>query len=119
MSRRKPGTLFPLELNILEAGIELQAAAGSFYGFALARSLASHDGTGLTAHGTLYKALTRMTEAKLLEASWEDAEIAEAEGRPRRRLYLVTAEGRRVLADALAVAQTASATRPNMGVTFA
>jgi PadR family transcriptional regulator PadR len=117
MSRRRPGTLFPLEQQILEAGMQLQSAVGSFYGFALARSLASDDGTGLTAHGTLYKALTRMTEANLLEATWEDAAIAEAEGRPRRRLYRVTAEGE--VAAAQGQKTMTAALRPTSGMAFA
>ena len=95
MPRRKAGVLLPLEIAILEHGI----AADSFYGFALARSLAD-DGSALTAHGTLYKALARMTEAGLLAAEWEDHAPAEAEGRPRRRLYRVTGEGAKALAAA-------------------
>jgi len=98
MPRRKAGVLLPLELAILEHGI----AADSFYGFALARSLADGAST-LTAHGTLYKALARMTEGGLLTAEWEDHAPAEAEGRPRRRLYRVTGEG----AKANAAAQVA------------
>ena len=71
------------------------------YGFSLAQALAEQDGqTRLVAHGTLYKALDRMRRAGLLTAEWEDAEVAAAEGRPRRRVYEVTAEGRRVLAEA-------------------
>lgn len=106
MARRRPGTLLPLELSILEAGLALHAEAGDFYGFALARQLSGRaDGSGLTSHGTLYKALARMTEAGLLQTEWEDAEIAEADGRPRRRLYRVTGEGeiafRRASADAV------------------
>ena len=94
MARRRPGTLFPLEINILECGLSLQGANQNFYGFALAKQLAaSADGSSLTAHGTLYKALARMTEAGLLEAQWEEASIAEHEGRPRRRLYRVSGEG--------------------------
>lgn len=94
MARRRPGTLFPLEIDILEGGLSLQGSNGNFYGFALAKQLAAGaDGTKLTAHGTLYKALARMTEAGLLEAQWEDASIAEHEGRPRRRLYRVSGEG--------------------------
>jgi PadR family transcriptional regulator PadR len=96
MARRKPGTLFPIELEILNVGIQLQASQGSFYGFALARGLAADDGAGLTGHGTLYKALGRMADSGLLEAEWEDAEIAEQAGRPRRRLYRVTGEGQRI-----------------------
>lgn len=105
MARRKPGTLFPLEIDILECGLALQAADGDFYGFALAKALSGRDdGTGLTAHGTLYKALARMTDAGLLDSSWEDAEIAASDGRPRRRLYTVSGEGARAYRAATAAA---------------
>ncbi len=87
--------MLPLELAILEHGVTTE----TFYGFALARALSDGD-SALTAHGTLYKALARMTEAGLLTAEWEDHSPAEAEGRPRRRLYRVTGEGARVLATA-------------------
>jgi PadR family transcriptional regulator PadR len=70
---------------------------GPFYGFGVAHELAEEDGEALIAHGTLYKALSRMTTAGLLEAQWEDPEIGEQEGRPRRRLYRLTAEGVRAL----------------------
>ena len=62
------------------------------------------DSTGskrLTAHGTLYKALGRLEEAGLLHDRWEDAELALAEGRPRRRLYQLTAAGDAALAEAV------------------
>jgi PadR family transcriptional regulator PadR len=99
MPRRRPGTYLPLEFAILEAGLRLQGADGQFYGFLLARELQDDRGGGpLTAHGTLYKALARLSELGLVTASWEDPERAEAEGRPRRRLYQVTAEGEQVLA---------------------
>ena len=99
MVRRKPGALLPLEVHILEAGLELQAAGSDFYGFALARKIAERDGAGgLTAHGTLYKALGRLSDAGLLESSWEDAALSEAEGRPRRRHYRVSGAGARALA---------------------
>jgi DNA-binding PadR family transcriptional regulator len=93
MARRRPGRLFPLEFDVLECGLNLQSSDGSFYGFALARELSDREGGDLTAHGTLYKALARMKDAGLLEASWEDSAIADAENRPRRRLYTVTGEG--------------------------
>jgi PadR family transcriptional regulator, regulatory protein PadR len=98
--RRKPGTLLPLEVDILEAGLELRRAGGGrFHGFQLAKAIADHGGPRpLTAHGTLYKALQRLEEAGLLESQWEDPGIAAAEGRPRRRLYEVTGAGERVLA---------------------
>jgi PadR family transcriptional regulator, regulatory protein PadR len=97
MPRRRPGVLLPLELRILEHGIVLQAEADSFYGFGMARELAAEGSGSLTSHGTLYKALNRMAASGLLESTWEDPGIAEGEGRPRRRLYRVTAEGMRVL----------------------
>ncbi|MFB2583756.1 PadR family transcriptional regulator [Herbiconiux liukaitaii] len=93
MAKRRPGRLFPLEFDILECGLVLQLRDGTFYGFALARELADRDGAGLTAHGTLYKALSRMKDSGLLAADWEDADSAEVENRPRRRLYRVTGEG--------------------------
>jgi PadR family transcriptional regulator, regulatory protein PadR len=98
--RRKPGTLLPLEVDILDAGLELRRAGGpQFHGFQLAKQIADHAGPRpLTAHGTLYKALQRLEEAGLLQSQWEDPNIAAAEGRPRRRLYEVTGAGERALA---------------------
>lgn len=104
MARRRPGRLFPIEFDILECGLALQARDGSFYGFALARALSDSSGAELTAHGTLYKALSRMKEAGLLDSTWEDPVAADAENRPRRRLYTVTGDGakaHRVESDAL------------------
>jgi DNA-binding PadR family transcriptional regulator len=98
--RRKPGTLLPLEVDILEAGLELRRTGGArFHGFQLAKQVADHAGPRpLTAHGTLYKALQRLEEAGLLTSQWEDPNIAATEGRPRRRLYVVTGAGERTLA---------------------
>lgn len=56
--------------------------------------------TGL-ASGTVYVALGRLHKRGFLHSSWEDQEIAEAEGRPRRRYYELTAEGARALEKAL------------------
>ncbi|GMV06784.1 MAG: hypothetical protein AMXMBFR53_30590 [Gemmatimonadota bacterium] len=50
--------------------------------------------------GTAYPALRRLERAGLLRSRWEKAEVARAEGRPRRRTYELTAEGRRALAEA-------------------
>lgn len=91
--------MLDLEVRILGIMVdELGRGAGDLYGFALAKELA--DGRGsqrLTSHGTLYKALGRLEEAGLLASRWEAAGRAEAEGRPRRRLYRVTSEGRAAL----------------------
>ena len=93
--RRKPDTLLPLEVTILEAAIDLRRRGEpEFHGFAVAKEIAERaEARTLTAHGTLYKALGRMAEAGLLESRWEDPAIAAAEGRPRRRLYHVTGLG--------------------------
>ncbi|MEO7982158.1 MAG: PadR family transcriptional regulator [Sporichthyaceae bacterium] len=109
---RKRGTLLPLERAILDQAVQ-QGAAG-VYGFALAQALDSDsdgDGRGLVAHGTLYKALDRLRREGYLDAEWEDAATAAAEGRPRRRHYTVTAAGVRALrAAASTVTRTGEAT---------
>jgi PadR family transcriptional regulator, regulatory protein PadR len=95
MPRRKPGTLLPLETEILEAALSMRAKHATFHGFGLAQTMREQRGSrSLTAHGTLYKALGRLEEFGLLTSRWEDA--AAAEGRPRRRLYELTGEGARV-----------------------
>jgi PadR family transcriptional regulator PadR len=89
MPRRKPGTLLPLETEILEAALSIQS---SFHGFGLAQVMREQSGSrSLTGHGTLYKALSRLEEFGLLSSCWEDATAAE--GRPRRRLYELTGRG--------------------------
>lgn len=94
--RRKPGSLLPLEIAILEIAATRSEA---IHGFALAKAIADVEGArGLTAHGTLYKALGRLAGRGLLTAEWEDPEPAAREGRPRRRLYRITGEGARRLA---------------------
>ena len=101
MVRRAPGSLLPLELDLLAAGVDLAGSGQQeFHGYALATHVA--DATGarrLTAHGTLYKALGRLTDAGLLVARWEDPDLAEADGRPRRRLYRVTGAGSAAVRD--------------------
>ena len=96
MARRKPGTLLPLETEILESALSLlRAGQTTFHGFGLAQTMREQRRSrSLTAHGTLYKALGRLEEFGLLTSRWEDA--AAAEGRPRRRLYELTGEGARV-----------------------
>ena len=102
MSRRKPGTLLPLETEILEAALmTLRSGQASFHGFGLAQTMREQTGSrSLTGHGTLYKALGRLEEFGLLSSRWEDA--AASEGRPRRRLYELTGQGAQVAERALA-----------------
>ena len=113
MVRRKPGTLLPLELAILDAATTAARNGDpEFHGFAVAQRIQERDGARrLTAHGTLYKALGRMAEAGLLESRWEDPEVAVRDGRPRRRLYRVTPLG----ATALVRARTDAAGDPAAG----
>jgi PadR family transcriptional regulator PadR len=97
MPRRKPGTLVPLETEILEVALSMRRVGhATFHGFGIAQTMREEGGArSLTAHGTLYKALGRLEEFGLLTSRWEDAEAA-VEGRPRRRLYELTGEGARV-----------------------
>jgi DNA-binding PadR family transcriptional regulator len=69
----------------------LQAvAAGHRYGFDVM------EACGLPS-GTVYPALRRLEKAGLLKSRWEGAEEAFADGRPRRRTYSLTDEGRTAL----------------------
>ncbi len=99
--RRKPGQLLDLEAQILQVAVDAFGSEGDgeVHGFAMAKRIADRAGQQrLTAHGTLYKALGRLEQGGLLESRWEDPEVAEAEGRPRRRLYRVTSSGQAALA---------------------
>lgn len=91
--RRKQGHLIPIEVAILEAAVALdRRGTEAFHGYSLAKVLQSEeDAQLLTAYGTLYRALQRLERGGLLESFWEEARIAEEEGRPRRRLYRLTA----------------------------
>ena len=102
MPRRKPGTLLPLETEILEVALSmLRSEQATFHGFGLAQTMREQTGSrSLTGHGTLYKALSRLEEFGLLTSRWEDGGVAE--GRPRRRLYELTRQGAHVAEQALA-----------------
>jgi DNA-binding PadR family transcriptional regulator len=107
--RRKPGAIIGVEQSILAAGARLQAKAGEFHGYSLAKEMRdAEQARRLVSHGTLYKALDRLENAGLVTSSWEDAETAFAHGRPRRRLYRLTASG----LVALAQIERSSAGRP-------
>lgn len=110
--RRKPGQLLALELDILTAALDLHGSGDEhFHGFQVAKVLAQRSGAkGLTAHGTLYKALGRLEVAGLLRSDWEDASVAVAQGRPRRRLYTVTG-----MAESAVTAQQAANMVPQVG----
>ena len=67
---------------------------GSRYGFDIM------DSAGLPS-GTVYPILRRLDREGLLESSWEDATEAQKAQRPPRRYYAITADGERMLADAV------------------
>ena len=60
--------------------------AGYRYGFDIM------DATGL-ASGSVYPALRRLEEARLLSGKWEEAPAAHRSGRPQRRFYQLTEAG--------------------------
>jgi DNA-binding PadR family transcriptional regulator len=67
--------------------------AGYRYGFDIM------DATGL-ASGTVYPALRRLEEARLLRGRWEEESASRRGGRPQRRLYELTAAGEVAAAEA-------------------
>ena len=99
--RRKPGTLLPLETAICEvASVLQQRGVNQFHGFSIAKELKHAGDTKLlTAYGTLYRALDRLEQMGFLRSQSEDPHIASAEGRPGRRLYELTAEGQKAIAE--------------------
>lgn len=100
--RRKPGTLLPLEVDLLDTATAMRARGEpEFHGYLIAKEMKDRGRYDrLTAHGTLYKALDRLQTGGLLSSRWEPPEPAEREGRPRRRLYQVTVQGAAALAAA-------------------
>ncbi len=93
--RRKAGTLLPIEVSILGAGLELfHRGQFEFHGYAIAKEIREREAARrLAAQGTLYRALDRVEGLGLLESRLEEPDLAAAEKRPRRRLYMVTALG--------------------------
>jgi PadR family transcriptional regulator len=73
------------------AAMILQAVdAGFVYGFSIMEM------TGLPS-GTVYPAMRRLERDELIRSQWEKQSIADAEQRPLRKYYKVTAAGRATL----------------------
>lgn len=74
------------------------------------------DRTGLPS-GTVYPTLSRMDERGFLRSRWEEREQADAERRPRRRYYRLTASGEAALDAAVrrlaALAEEAEGSSPH------
>jgi PadR family transcriptional regulator PadR len=65
-------------------------ASGYTYGFDII------DATGLPS-GTVYPLLRRLERMSCVESRWENETKAAREGRPARKYYRITGEGREVL----------------------
>jgi DNA-binding PadR family transcriptional regulator len=65
-------------------------AEGASYGFDVM------DATGLPS-GTVYPILGRLQERGLVSSRWEAADAHRSEGRPARKYYRLTGEGRAAL----------------------
>ena len=113
MPRRKPGTLLPLEHDIVRAALSMERdGTRQFHGFGLAQVIGDGGATRLVAHGTLYKALGRLEAMGLLVSRWEEDP---PHGRPRRRLYELTGRGvDAALAAAAASGPSGSAVHPRL-----
>lgn len=73
------------------AAMVLQAIhAGYVYGFSIM------EVTGLPS-GTVYPAMRRLERDELIRSQWERQSIADAEQRPPRKYYKLTAAGKAVL----------------------
>ena len=84
------------------AALILQAInAGFVYGFSMMEM------TGLPS-GTVYPAMRRLERDELIRSQWEKQSIADAEQRPPRKYYKLTATGKTTL-EALATLSTAGA----------
>lgn len=84
------------KVNLSFAGAAiLQALAHNYrYGFDIM------DVTGLPS-GTVYPALRRLEQARLVVSRWEDEDTARKEQRPARKYYELTNAGRQTLSEAV------------------
>jgi len=74
------------------AALILQAVESGFiYGFSIM------EATGLPS-GTVYPAMRRLERDRLIASRWEKQSVADAEGRPPRKYYKITADGKSTLA---------------------
>ena len=85
---------YGIKLGYTTAVILQAIACGYQYGFDII------DVTGLPS-GTVYPALRRFEEARIVVSRWEEEEVAEREQRSPRRYYELTKAGRAALAETL------------------
>jgi DNA-binding PadR family transcriptional regulator len=92
--RRNTGTADIAALTPIEFEILLSLAGGARHGYAIIQDIAERsDGTLTVRPGTLYRAIARLLDTRII------AEVdGDRRGDERRRYYAITAEGR-TLAD--------------------
>jgi len=83
-----------LPLRSVEFHILLSLAAGERHGYGIIRDIEARGEASVPDVGTMYRALARMAEAGLIEAS--DRRPAPDSGDERRNYYRITALGTRV-----------------------
>lgn len=83
----------PVRMTQITALVLRAIAAGHRYGFDVMEACSLPSGTA-------YPALRRLERAGLLRSRWENADLARAQGRPRRRTYEVTPAGVEALGEA-------------------
>src|SRR5262245_35631124 len=81
--------LRPVEFHIL-----LSLASGERHGYGIIRDIEARGETAVPDVGTMYRALARMTELRLIEAAVR--RLAPDAGDERRNYYRITEAGRRV-----------------------
>jgi DNA-binding PadR family transcriptional regulator len=83
-----------LPLRRVEFHILLSLAAGERHGYGIIRDIEARGETSVPDVGTMYRALARMVEARLIEAG--NRRPASDSGDERRNYYSITDLGRRV-----------------------
>jgi DNA-binding PadR family transcriptional regulator len=83
----------PIRMTHPTALILTALAAGYRFGFDIM------DATGLPS-GTVYPALRRMEEVRLVRSTWESKREAHSDRRPRRKLYELTSSGNAAVVEA-------------------
>jgi len=107
--RRYAGMMFDIERTALRImGARVDSRPQGVYAYELADLLRQAENTAtaaaaavaengprsLRANGTVYKLMYRLTRIGAVTSHWEEPEVALAEGRPRRRYYVLTENGR-------------------------
>lgn len=96
---RHTDQLTPLDHAMLEAMSRLHAEGVlEIHAYALTKLLEGPQGDRRwIGYGSQYRAMSHLTERGFVSAHWEDPTLAEAEKRPRRRLYAITPSGEQAL----------------------